>query len=294
MPLRLLLAAVLSLALVPSAGAATAPLRVVAAESTYGSIAQAVGGDLVQVDAIIRNPNADPHAFEASPRTARSVATAHVVVFNGLGYDDWMRQMLQASPAQGRQVIVAADLGGDLILPDRNPHLFYDTRVARRVATRLAAVFEADDPAHRAEFAANLARFAHALDGVDADAAALARRHPGLHVAATEPVYGYMLRRLGWTSLGGAFQVNVMNGTEPSPAVVAHFEDDLRARRAALLIYNRQVSEPLTIRMRAVAHAAGLPEVGVDEFAPPGMDYPSWLHAGLTALGRAADAGHGR
>ncbi len=294
MPFRLLLAAVLSCLLAPLAGAATTPLQVVAAESTYASIAQAIGGDQVRVTAIIQNPNADPHAFEASPQAARLVATARVVVYNGLGYDDWMRQMLQASPAPGRQVIMAAALAGDLILPDRNPHVFYDTRVARRVATRLAALFEADDPLHRALFAANLVRFAHALDGVDSSIGALAGRHPRLTLAATEPVFGYMIHRLGWVSLGATFQLNIMNGTEPAPAVVAHFEDSLRAHRAALLIYNRQVSQPLTTRMRAVAQAAGIPEVGVDEFVPPGMDYPTWLHTSLAAVARAADASHGR
>ena len=83
-----------------------APIPVVAAESTYGVIAQAIGGPYVRVTSIIRNPNVDPHQFEASPATARTVAQAAIVVMNGLGYDDWMRKLLAANPANDALTLV--------------------------------------------------------------------------------------------------------------------------------------------------------------------------------------------
>ena len=128
------------------------------------------------------------------------------------------------------------------------------------------------------------------LAQVDARVAQLRLGHAGLRVTATEPVYGYMLRALGWISLGNTFQFNVMNGTEPAPAVVARYEDDLRQRHVALLFYNRQVSSPLAQRMQQVAASAGIPGVGVDEFVRPGMGYAQWLLAGLDAADGALRA----
>lgn len=275
---------VLVAALWPLAGAHAAPIPVVAAESTYGAIAQAIGGPFVQVSSIIRNPNVDPHQFEATPQTARHVAHAAIVVMNGLGYDDWMRKMLAANPAPKRVVIVAAALDPALLMPDQNPHVFYDPRVGALLARRLATLLQQADPAHAADFKRNLQAFEQSLQRVDGAARRLAAQHPGLAVLATEPVYGYMLRQLGWRSLGDTFQFNVMNGTEPAPRVVARYEDELRLHRVALLIYNNQVSDPLTVRMRDIARQSGIPTVGVSEFTPPGMDYPDWLLSSLRAV----------
>lgn len=264
----------LVLLLAPAAHAA--PVSIVAAESTYGVIAQAIGGDEVAVDSIIRNPNVDPHSFEATPAVARKVARARIVLLNGLGYDDWMDKLLAANPAPHREVIAAAQLDPALILPDKNPHVFYDPQVARLVARRVAAVLQRIDAAKATLFARNLRAFEADLDRVIQAQAALRKAYPGLRVTATEPVAGYLLRQLGWTSLGEKLQFDVMNDTEPSPAEVARYEDDLRQHKVALLFYNRQVDDPLTKRLRALAQASGVPVVGVDEFVPPGTGYVQW------------------
>ena len=52
-----------------------APRAVVAAESVYGDIAQAVGGDRVTVRSILTQPGADPHFFEATASVARALAS---------------------------------------------------------------------------------------------------------------------------------------------------------------------------------------------------------------------------
>lgn len=270
-----------ALAALTAIGARAAPVPIVAAESTYGAIAEAIGGPYVSVTSILRNPAADPHDFEASPQTARALASASIVIVNGLGYDAWADRLVAAHPSGARRVVVAAELARGRVMADANPHLFYDTRVADAVAARIAALLTTTDPAHAAAFEANLRQFRAGLDAVDARVAQLGQQRPGLRVAATEPVYGYMLRALGWPSSGQSLQFAVMNDTDPAPAVVARFEDDLRAHRVALLFYNRQVSSPLTRRLQDVARSSGVATVGVDEFLAPGTRYDTWLLRGL-------------
>lgn len=267
--------------------AARAAVPVVAAESTYGVVVKAIGGDQVVVRSIIENPNVDPHSFEASPQVAKEVAGARLVVMNGLGYDAWMDHLLAASPSKGRQVIVAAKVAPGQVMADRNPHLFYDPQAMLAVATRIAAALSAVDPAHKGLFDRNLGTFRADIERFQQRVAALAKALPGLKVTATEPVYGYMLRDLGWKSLNNKFQVAVMNDAEPSPAEVAKFEDELRQRQVRLLIYNQQVSEVITERMRRIAAGAGVPAVGVAEFVPPGLDYIAWQNQTLDAVERA-------
>ena len=169
----------------------------VAAESTYGVIAEAIGGPHVKVASIINNPNVDPHTFEADPAVAREVAQAKVAVMNGIGYDEWMEKLLGANPVAGRQVVIAADLDPHLVMADKNPHIFYDPRVALLTAARLAQVFSQDDPAHAPQFAQNFKNFSQSLLQIYNAAQMVIAQHPALTVTATEPVVGYMLRLLG-------------------------------------------------------------------------------------------------
>lgn len=73
-----------------SAGAGGDGPTVVASTSVYADIAQQVAGDNASVEAMISDPTADPHSYEASPADAASVATADLVVYNGAGYDSFV------------------------------------------------------------------------------------------------------------------------------------------------------------------------------------------------------------
>src|SRR5271166_2860944 len=72
---------VLAIAMSPAHGQ---PLDIVAAENFYGDIARQIGGRQVAVTSILNNPDQDPHEFEARPSTARALASAALVIYNGI------------------------------------------------------------------------------------------------------------------------------------------------------------------------------------------------------------------
>src|SRR3569833_4455030 len=118
-------AAVLLLAMgLAQPASAAGTISVVAAENFYGDLATQIGGAHVAVTSILANPDDDPHLFESSPSTARTLAAADIVVYNGAGYDPWMEKLLSAATAPGRTALVAADLTGRK--SGGNPHLWYD------------------------------------------------------------------------------------------------------------------------------------------------------------------------
>ncbi len=277
----------LSFATIATAHAA-GPIGVVAAENFYGDVAHQIGGDAVSVTSILENPNQDPHLFEASASVARAVAGAKIVVYSGIDYDPWMEKLLAASPAAGRQTIVAAALIGRKT--GDNPHIWYDPATMHRVAERLSQALSADDPAHKALFAANLAHFAASLAPIEAMIARLRTRLAGTPVTASEPVFGEMFARLGMVVRDMPFQLAVMNDTEPSAKDVAAFENDLRQHRVRLMIYNAQASDPVAEKMEKIAHEYGIPVVGASETEPPGKDYQRWMADELDAVDRALPA----
>ena len=80
-----------------TSGADDDAISVVASTNVWGSIAQAVAGDRIEVRSLITEPNADPHSYEASPLDAAAISDASLVVYNGGGYDHFVDDILDAS-----------------------------------------------------------------------------------------------------------------------------------------------------------------------------------------------------
>ena len=69
------------------------------AENQYANVIAQIGGEYVHVEAVMSNPATDPHEFEASTSVAREIASAQLIVQNGVGYDTFMQQLESASPS---------------------------------------------------------------------------------------------------------------------------------------------------------------------------------------------------
>ena len=260
----------------------------VGAESQYADVIQQVGGQYVQASAIMSNPNTDPHTFEASASTGRLVNAARLVVQNGLGYDTFMDTIEKAVPDSGRRVIVVQKLLG---LPDStpNPHLWYDPATMPKVATAIADNLAAIQPSHAAYFKANAKSFTSSLQAWINAIGTFKQHYPGTPVATTEPVADYLLAALGADNrTPWAFQADVMNGTDPSAQDVAIERSLFSRHKVTAFVYNQQVTDSLTESFISLAHANGIPVVGVYETMPePGYDYQSWMVAEVRALQRA-------
>ena len=269
---------------IPVAAAET-KIAVVAAENFYGDIARQIGGDRVEVATIMNNPDQDPHLFETTPAVVRQLAGAPIVILNGANYDPWMDKLLAAAPRQGRTVINVAELTGRK--PGDNPHLWYDPATMPAVATALAETLAKADSTHASDYAARLKTTLAALAGVTQRVAQLKAKHAGAAVTATEPVFGPMTEALGLTMRNQRFQLAMMNDTEPSARDVAAFESDLKEHKVKVLIYNSQVSEKLTERLRDIAGKAKVPVVGVTETMPANVSFQDWVLGELDALDKA-------
>src|SRR5580698_10574004 len=148
-------ASALSACSIGASAAGTDPGKIVAvgAENEYADVISQVGGQYVQVSAIMSNPNTDPHTFEASPAVAREVSAARLIVQNGVGYDTFMSTIESAAQGGDSKVIDVQNLLG---LPDStpNPHLWYNPTTMPAVASAVASDLESLDPAHKAYYAA--------------------------------------------------------------------------------------------------------------------------------------------
>ncbi len=273
------------------ARSARKPIAVVAAENQYGNVARQVGGAAVRVTSIENNPNTDPHTFEVSPRVAQQIASARLVIENGLGYDSFVAKIEHATPSRARKTIVVRRLL-HLAPSTPNPHLWYRPDTMPALAEALARAFSAIEPANSAAFHRRAETFIASLGPWKAALAAIKHRFGGSAAAVTEPVGNDLLRAAGLkVKTPFSLQTAVMNGLDPSPQDVAIEEALFSRHQVKVFVYNVQVTDSLTTQFLADAARAHVPVVGVYETMPtPGFTYQSWMLAETRALERALAA----
>lgn len=271
-----------------AASAAPGIINAIGVENEYADVIAQIGGKYVQVSAIETDPNTDPHTFEVNPKIAAQIASADLIVKNGVGYDAWADKIIAAAPNSKRKVIDAQHLLG---LPDStpNPHLWYDPKTVPAIAKAVAADLSALNPAQAAYFEANVKKFDASLEPWLAAIASFKAHYAKTPVAVTEPVADYMLEVAG-TDIATPFtlQAAIMNGTDPSPQDVTKQNGLFTDHRVKVFVYNQQVTDALTQSFLNLARKNGIPVVGVYETMPtPGFTYQSWMLAEDNALEKA-------
>jgi zinc/manganese transport system substrate-binding protein len=241
------------------------------------------------VTSILSSPDQDPHLFEASPDTAKSLTDAKVVIVNGVDYDPWMEKLLSAHNAPGRKEIIVGKLVGRKA--GDNPHLWYDPAYVKAAAKALTADLAAVDPAHKAEYEKGNAQFLESLKPLDAKIAEIKKKYAGQSVTLSEPVFGYQAQLIGLKVRNEKFALAVMNNAEPTPSEVAGFENDLKGHKVKAMMYNAQASEPAVQRLVQIAKDNKIPVVGVSETEPPNSTYQDWMMGQLDALDKALSGG---
>lgn len=251
-------------------------LGVVAGANFWGNIAQQIGGDRVAVTSILSDPNTDPHEYEANVNDSAAIQHARLVIENGLGYDDFLAKLVKAHAAEGRRLIVVADAVG--VHGDANPHLWYSPGYVQAAARAIEAQLAAVQPAAATQFAANLTAFLAGEQRVAAVVATIRSKHAGTAIGYTERVPGYLVQEAG-LRLGtpASFSQSIEDGTDPSPMDDAAFTKVLTDHRVRVLLYNAQVTDAQTDKLKKLARRSGVPVVGVTETMPSSArDFQTW------------------
>ena len=273
------------------APAADRRLLIVAAENFYGDVARQLAGSDIRVVSLLQSPDADPHLFEPDAATARLVADADILIYNGLHYDPWVERLLVNAGRHARHTLEVAALlrrQGAAV----NPHLWYDPQTMPILAAALSSQLQRLDPAGASQYAARLAVFQRSLQPVTARIDELRTRYAGVAVTATEPVANDLTDAIGLRMYNSNFQLAIMNDTEPGARETAQFEQSLRSHSVQLLLYNRQTGGEIVQHMQEVARQAAVPLVGVTEMEPAGTGYAQWMLATLGDIAGALAAAH--
>jgi ABC-type Zn uptake system ZnuABC Zn-binding protein ZnuA len=227
----LLSAAVLILA--PGAGGADAAgkIRVVATTTDLKALTEAVGGKLVDVEALARG-NQNPHDLEVRPSLMVKVRQADLLVVNGLELDQWAEVVVQG--ANNPKVIPGApgrvDASSGLLVlevprarvdrsmgdvhPLGNPHYTADPGMAAAVTANILEGLARVAPEQRTTFERNREEFLARLDRALADWSAALAPFKGAKVVVDHNMWPYFLTRFGLVQAGS---IEERPGIPPTP-----------------------------------------------------------------------------
>ena len=280
----------LAVASVPAPAAAapassTSKIVVVAAENFWGSIAKQLAGNRATVTSIITNPSTDPHDYEAKPSDARAIASARYVIENGIGYDPWIRKLLDANPDTDRKVLDVGRLVG--IGDGGNPHQWYSPVTVQKVVDQVTGTLKSLDPTNANYYDARkvkyestgLQQYAGLLAGIE-------QQYRGTPVGATESLFAPLADALGLKLVTPESFLNaVAEGTDPTARDKATVDDQIKNRRINVLVYNSQNATPDVRALVEAAKAENIPIVTMTEtLVPTGATFQSWQSKQLAAL----------
>ena len=159
-------------------------LNVVASTNIIFDVLQNVGGESIQLEALIPR-GADPHAYEPSPGDLRKLVQADLVFINGVGLEEPLYPTLSeiasdtliVSLSEGLQLMSFSDQGSiveethsedDHEHAGMDPHVWLDPTHVRTWVANAAAVLSSADPARADQYQQNASAFGQALDGLNA------------------------------------------------------------------------------------------------------------------------------
>jgi zinc/manganese transport system substrate-binding protein len=278
-----------------ASGSGHRAFEVVAAENFWGSVASQLAGAKAHVDSIIVNPSADPHSYEPSAQDARTIAGANMVIVNGIGYDNWASQLMQASPQGGRVVLNVGETLG--LKQGANQHRWYYPTDVRAVIAQIVADYDKIDPSDAPYFAQQRQRFeSEGLASYNRLRSEIHARYAGVPVGYSESIFQGLGEDLGLKLLTPySFVKAVAEGTDVSARDKQTVDAQVREHKIAVWVFNSQNVTPDVQRVNHLANAEQIPIPSITETLSPATDsFQQWQSAELEGLLRALQHATGR
>jgi len=258
-------------------------LRVVATTTQVADFGRNVGGDRIHLTQIVK-PNVDPHDYEASPADVQAIATADLVLKNGVGLEKFLDDTITSAGFTGTVVDTSEGVTvhpGDAADKEGDPHVWHDPMNAKIMVRNIATAFEAKDPAGRATYEANEIAYAAKLDALDKgiraeiDSVPTAQRK----LVTNHDAFGYYVARYGLQFVG-----SIIPSFDTSAELSGRDISDLVAKIKAAgvkAIFSESSLPPKTAE--AIGQEAGVKVVEGDDalygdsLGPPGSAGATYL-----------------
>ncbi|MFN9708443.1 MAG: metal ABC transporter solute-binding protein, Zn/Mn family [Burkholderiales bacterium] len=153
----------------PAWSTPTRPLQVVATFSILADMAQQLAGDAAVVSSLV-GPNSDAHVFEPTAASIKQVASADLLIVNGLGFEFWLDRLLRASAFKGKLVLASEGITPRKIKGSIDPHAWHSLTHAMVYVSNIQQSLMSQVPAQGLQIEERAKNYTHALRKLDQDA----------------------------------------------------------------------------------------------------------------------------
>jgi zinc/manganese transport system substrate-binding protein len=248
---HLMLATVLSAVMTGTSALAQERIKIIATFSILADLTKNVGGDRVDVDALV-GPNGDAHVYAPAPADAKKVADAKVVIANGLGFEGWIARLVKASGTKAPIVIASKGVkarkaeGGHDGHGGSDPHAWQSVANVKIYVTSIRDALAAADPAGKAAYEANAGAYLAKLDALDQDIRNAVAKIPAerRRIITTHDAFGYFKDAYGIDFIAPQ---GVSTESEASAKDVAKIINQIKKQKIPA-IFVENVSDPRLLK----------------------------------------------
>lgn len=260
---------VAALIAVPFASCAKAPapnadgrLNVVATTNIVADLARVVGGDEVEVVALM-GPGVDPHLYKASEGDVVRMSNAELIAYVGLHLEGKMAELFEQMEERGRHTVAVTDGIDRVELIDSpafggnyDPHVWFDVSLWIHAAEYLAETFAAMDSANATGYRTRFRDYQRELQETDAyvreRAASLDSTKRA--VITSHDAFGYFGRAYGFEVRG---LQGISTATEAGTADVQNLASFVADRQIPALFVESSVPQRGIQAVQAAVRARG-------------------------------------
>lgn len=195
----------------PASSPQSPQIRVVATFLPIYWFTQAVAGDRAQVEVLVP-PGTEVHEYQATPANVQAIATANVLVKNGLGLEEFLEGTIKnAGNADLQQVDASSGIETvEEISPvvktaeehdhahehgDGNPHVWLDPVLAKQQVENIRDGLIAADPTNKEAYQTNAASYIQQLDELHNEFQQRLQQYPNCTFVTFHDAYPYLANR---------------------------------------------------------------------------------------------------
>lgn len=159
---------VFALSLITSSLIAQKPI-VVSSATMFTDMVKNIAGDLVVTETIVPI-GGDPHLHTPTPRDAKLVGKADLLLLNGLTFEGWINELVENSGTKGKTIMITegiVPISSDTYKNSTDPHAWMDLANGRIYIKNIADALKEFDPDNAATYDANYQTYDKKIEELD-------------------------------------------------------------------------------------------------------------------------------
>ncbi|HEY3969477.1 MAG TPA: zinc ABC transporter substrate-binding protein [Planctomycetaceae bacterium] len=258
-------------------------LKILATTGMIADAARQVGGDLVDVMALM-GPGVDPHLYQPTARDQGKLKAAQLILYNGLHLEGKMVDLFESLAKQKSVVAVSRDIPVDRLLAwsdsagMHDPHIWFDVKLWQLVVRTIAHACGDADPANSATYEGRAAEYLAELDRLDEECRDLAGTLPAEQrvLITSHDAFHYFGRAYGFEVVGIQ---GISTDSEAGLKAITDAVDLIRRRKLRAIFPETSVPRAAIERVAADGHVQLGTELFSDSLGAP--DAPAGTYAGM-------------